>query len=54
MGKFKQILCDISELIVFKHSIFSLTFIFTAMITASKILNNSMWFGFKLLILGIL
>lgn len=54
MQNFKQILSDIGELIVFKHSIFSLPFIFTAMITASKLQNGSMWFGFGLLILGIL
>ena len=54
MAKFKEILCDINELIVFKHSVFALPFIFTAMITASKITNSSMWFGWKLFILGIL
>ena len=35
MQKFINILKDINELIVFKHSIFALPFIFTAMITAS-------------------
>ena len=45
---------DIAELIVFKHSIFALPFIFVAMIVASKIENGSAWFGFKLLILGTL
>ena len=54
MAKFKEILCDINELIVFKHSVFALPFIFTAMITASKITNGSIWFGWKLFILGIL
>ena len=43
---------DIAELIVFKHSVFALPFIFVAMIVASKIENGSAWFGFKLLILG--
>ena len=43
---------DIAELIVFKHSVFALPFIFVAMIVASKIENGSAWFGFELLILG--
>ncbi|WP_413784213.1 menaquinone biosynthesis prenyltransferase MqnP [Campylobacter concisus] len=43
---------DIAELIVFKHSVFALPFIFVAMIVASKIENGSAWFGFKLLVLG--
>ncbi|MDA3072049.1 MULTISPECIES: menaquinone biosynthesis prenyltransferase MqnP [unclassified Campylobacter] len=54
MEKFKQILKDINELIVFKHSVFALPFIFVAMITASKAQNGSMWFGFGLFVLGIL
>ena len=45
---------DIAELIVFKHSVFALPFIFVAMIVASNIENGSAWFGFKLLILGTL
>nr|WP_103608561.1 menaquinone biosynthesis prenyltransferase MqnP [Campylobacter concisus] len=45
---------DNAELIVFKHSVFALPFIFVAMIVASKIENGSAWFGFKLLILGTL
>ena len=45
---------DIAELIVFKHSVFALPFIFVAMIVASKIENGSAWFGFKMLILGTL
>lgn len=45
---------DILDLIVFKHSIFALPFLFTSMIVASKILNNSVWFGFKDLIFGII
>ena len=49
-----QKLKDISDLIVFKHSIFALPFIFVAMIVASKELNNSIWFGSKLFILGLL
>lgn len=49
-AKFK----DILDLIVFKHSIFALPFLFTAMIVASKIANDSAWFGFKALILGVI
>ncbi len=45
---------DISDLIVFKHSIFALPFIFVAMIVSSKAENGTLWFGFKLLILGLL
>ena len=54
MKKFRQVLADINELIVFKHSVFALPFIFIAMITASKLENNTMWFGWRLFILGIL
>lgn len=54
MQKFLNLLKDISDLIVFKHSIFALPFIFTAMIVASFIKTGSAWFGFKLLILGVL
>lgn len=49
MNNIKQKLANFSELVMFKHSIFSLPFIFIAMIVAS---NG--WFGWKLLILGIL
>lgn len=45
---------DILELIVFKHSIFALPFLFSSMLVASKIANNSAWFGFKALILGVI
>lgn len=38
---------DFNELVMFQHSIFSLPFIFIAMIVAAE-----GWFGFKLLILG--
>ncbi|EJP75971.1 MULTISPECIES: menaquinone biosynthesis prenyltransferase MqnP [Campylobacter] len=54
MENFIKKLKDIGELIVFKHSVFALPFIFTAMIVASKHINGSAWFGFKLLILGAL
>jgi 4-hydroxybenzoate polyprenyltransferase len=40
---------DFNELVMFEHSIFSLPFIFIAMIVAAE-----GWFGFTLLILGIL
>ncbi|HEX5329734.1 menaquinone biosynthesis prenyltransferase MqnP [Sulfuricurvum sp.] len=40
---------DFNELVMFQHSVFSLPFIFIAMIVAS---NG--WFGFKLLVLGTL
>lgn len=45
---------DINELIMFKHSVFALPFIFIAMIVSSYSLNNSVWFGWKLLFLGLL
>ncbi len=49
MNKISKILNDFNELVMFKHSIFSLPFIFIAMVVAA---NG--WFGFKLLVLGIL
>lgn len=49
MNKLTQKLNDFNELVMFKHSIFSLPFIFIAMIVAA---NG--WFGFKLFVLGIL
>lgn len=45
---------DINELIMFKHSIFSLPFIFIAMMVYSKELNNTLWFGWDLFLLGLL
>lgn len=54
MKKFFSVLSDINELIVFKHSVFALPFIFISMIVASQHLSGSAWFGFKLLILGLL
>jgi 4-hydroxybenzoate polyprenyltransferase len=44
-----NILSNINEMIMFKHSIFSFPFIFIAMIVAAD-----GWFGFGLLILGVL
>ena len=49
MNKLIQKLNDFNELVMFKHSIFSLPFIFIAMVVAAD-----GWFGFKLLFLGIL
>ncbi len=49
MQKIIKKLHDINELIMFKHSIFSLPFIFIAMIVGA---NG--WFGWKLFFLGIL
>lgn len=48
INKIKKTVSDFSELVMFKHSIFSLPFIFIAMITSA---NG--WFGFKLLLLGV-
>lgn len=49
LDKFKQLLQDFNDLVAFKHTIFSLPFIFIAMITAA---NG--WFGWGLLFLGLL
>ncbi len=54
MQIFIKVLKDIGELIVFKHSVFSLPFIFISMIVYSSILNGTMWFGWRLLFLGLL
>ncbi|OQX49787.1 MAG: 4-hydroxybenzoate polyprenyltransferase [Epsilonproteobacteria bacterium 4484_20] len=43
---------DFSELVMFKHSVFSLPFIFIAMLVASSMETGSGWFGWKLLLLG--
>lgn len=45
---------DFSELVMFKHSVFSLPFIFIAMIVASYHDSGSGWFGWRLLFLGVL
>lgn len=45
---------DFSELVMFKHSVFSLPFIFIAMLVASYLNTGSGWFGWKLLLLGAL
>ncbi|PUE67106.1 menaquinone biosynthesis prenyltransferase MqnP [Arcobacter lacus] len=49
MKKLMKKLNDFSELVMFQHSIFALPFIFIAMVVAA---NG--WFGFKLLVLGVL
>lgn len=49
MKKIIKLINDFNELVMFKHSIFSLPFIFIAMVVAAK-----GWFGFELLILGTL
>lgn len=54
MNKISKLLNDFNELVMFKHSIFSLPFIFIAMVVSSVEVNGSAWFGFKLLVLGIL
>jgi len=48
----KKLITDFSELVMFKHSVFSLPFIFIAMLVASKLDTGSGWFGWKLLFLG--
>ncbi len=49
MNKIVELISNFNELVAFKHTIFSLPFIFIAMITAS---NG--FFGWELLILGLL
>ncbi len=48
MNKIKTLVFDFSELVMFRHSVFSLPFIFIAMLVAAD-----GWFGWRLLILGI-
>jgi 4-hydroxybenzoate polyprenyltransferase len=48
INKIKHTVSDFSELVMFKHSVFALPFIFIAMITSA---NG--WFGFKLFLLGV-
>lgn len=49
MQKYIQKLKDFNELVMFEHSIFSLPFIFIAMIVSAD-----GWFGFRLFIFGVL
>jgi len=44
----RKLLSDFSELVMFKHSVFSLPFIFIAMVVAAQ-----GWFGWRLLLLGL-
>ncbi len=45
----RKLLSDFSELVMFKHSVFSLPFIFIAMMVAAQ-----GWFGWRLLLLGLI
>lgn len=54
MEKLIKKIKDFSELVVFQHSVFALPFIFIAMVVSSSQVNQTPWFGFKLLVLGIL
>ncbi len=49
MTKIVKLLQNFNELVMFKHSVFSLPFIFIAMIVAAH-----GWFGWRLLVLGVL
>ncbi len=49
MNNFRTKLANLSEMVMLKHSIFSLPFIFIAMLIAAD-----GWFGWKLLFLGVL
>lgn len=44
---------NILELIVFKHSIFALPFLFSSIFVASKLVNNSLLFGWGVFFAGI-
>lgn len=54
MQQIKKKFNDLSELVMFQHSVFSLPFIFIAMLVASYHVHSSGWFGWKLLLLGTL
>ncbi len=49
MGNLAKLLRDFNEFVMFKHTIFSLPFIFIAMIVAAQ-----GWFGWRLFVLGLL
>jgi 4-hydroxybenzoate polyprenyltransferase len=49
MERFLRLLRDFGELVMFKHTVFSLPFIFVAMVVAAD-----GWFGWRLLFLGLL
>jgi 4-hydroxybenzoate polyprenyltransferase len=46
---FRKTLADFSELVMFQHSVFSLPFIFIAMVVAAH-----GWFGWRMLVLGLI
>ncbi|MDR3347514.1 MAG: 4-hydroxybenzoate polyprenyltransferase [Helicobacteraceae bacterium] len=48
----RQRIRDLSEFVVFEHTVFSTPFIFIAMIVASRMDNGNGWFGFYLLLVG--
>jgi 4-hydroxybenzoate polyprenyltransferase len=52
MIELKKTIANFSELVMFKHTIFSIPFIFIAMLVASHQTNGSGWFGWRLLFLG--
>ena len=52
--RFVRKIRDFSELVMFQHSIFSLPFIFIAMIVAAYHESGNGWFGWRLLLLGTL
>jgi len=54
VNNIKKLVSNFSELVMFKHSVFSLPFIFIAMLVASYQDSGSGWFGWKLLFLGTL
>lgn len=54
MNKALKLLNNFNELVMFKHSIFSLPFIFIGMVVASYHINGTGWFGLYLTIMGIL
>jgi len=49
----RKMLANFSELVMLKHSVFSLPFIFIAMVVASWQQTGSGWFGWKLFFLGL-
>lgn len=54
MEKIIKKIKDFSELVVFQHSVFALPFIFIAMVVSSSQINETPWFGFKLLAFGVI
>lgn len=53
VDKIFKSMADFSELVMLQHSLFSLPFIFIAMIVASWQLSGSGWFGWRLFFLGL-